>query len=117
MYKFAAFAVLIAALAAPATAGAQRALVRERLQEVGAWAVPTTTQSEPSLAGQRALVRERLQEVGAWAVPTTSTTTHAASSGAGFNWQDMGIGFALGALLLGVTGIMSIRRHHRPLAH
>ena len=97
----------------------KRGLIRERLGEVGAWAVPATEQGEPSLAGRRALVRQRLEEIGAWAVPSTSTTPQVASSGAGLDWQDLGIGtaFAVGALLLGVWGVVSIRRHHRPIAH
>ena len=97
----------------------ERALVRQRLGEIGAWAVPTAVQSKPSPASQRALVREQLGEIGAWAVPSKPATTDVAANSADFNWNDVGIGAALGlcALVLGVAGVVSIRRHHRPIPH
>jgi len=44
-----------------------------QLQEIGAWAVPSTSKQMP-LANQpgQPTVRERLQELGGWAVPSTS---------------------------------------------
>jgi hypothetical protein len=97
----------------------ERALVRERLQEIGAWAVPAPAQREPSLTSQRALVPERLGEIGAWAVPSTPTKTEAASSSGELNWHNLGIGTALafGVFVLGVAGVVSMRRHHRPVIH
>jgi len=89
----------------------QGALHRAQLQEIGAWAVPLTAHSGPSLAGQRALVRERLQEIGSWAVPSTPTAVP--SSDKGFDWQHAGLALvlAVGALLVGIAGLASIRRH------
>ena len=96
----------------------QAALLRGQLQEIGAWAVPSNPQSGPSLAEQRALVRERLGEVGAWAVPSTPTRTVVASSSKGLGWQDGALGAALafGALLVAIATVVSMRRHHRPVA-
>jgi hypothetical protein len=66
-----AFALAGLAVAVPvATAGqSQQATIRERLGEIGAWAVPSTSaQTEVSrpLAGQsqQAIIRERLGEIG-----------------------------------------------------
>ena len=69
---------------------------------------------------QQALIRQRLGEIGAWAVPSTSTQTAVpASNGDGFDWNYAGIGVAsAAALLLGAAGLVMVRRHHhRPLAH
>jgi len=71
---------------------------------------------------QQATIREKLGEIGAWAVPSTSTTstpTPVVSSDDGFGWINAGIGaaFVLGAMLLGVASLATRRRHHRPLAH
>jgi hypothetical protein len=71
---------------------------------------------------QQAIIREKLGEIGAWAVPSTSTTstpTPVVSSDDGFGWNNAGIGavFVLGAMLLGVASLATRRRHHRPLAH
>lgn len=95
----------------------QQALVRQQLGEVGAWAVPVQ-QHEPSAASLRALAPERLREIGAWTAPSTPTTTKVASSGSELNGQNVGIGaaLALGALVLGVAGVASVRRH-RPVVH
>jgi len=149
----------------------QQALIREKLQEIGAWAVPSTSvqtrvASKPvgmskaayralmlrsaglnqkygvGQSSQQALIREKLQEIGAWAVPSTSTqsgvvskplvseklaglglpaptTTAVVSSSDGFDWNDAGIGaaFVLGAMLLGAASLVTIRRQHRPVAH
>jgi ABC-type uncharacterized transport system permease subunit len=67
-----------------------------------------------------ALIRQKLEEIGAWAVPSTATpTTVVASSSDGFDWNYAGIGAAFAAvLLLGAAGLATVRRHrHRPLAH
>ena len=71
---------------------------------------------------QQAIIREKLGEIGAWAVPSTSTTSTpnpVVSSDGGFDWNNAGIGaaFVLGAMLLGVASVATRRRHHRPLAH
>jgi hypothetical protein len=95
----------------------QQAIIREKLGEIGAWAVPSN--STPST--QQRIIREKLGEIGAWAVPSTSTTstpTPVVSSDDGFNWNNAGIGAAfLGAMLLGVASLATRRRHHRPVAH
>jgi hypothetical protein len=94
----------------------QGALLRERLQEIGALFVPSTAQSGPTLAGQRALVRERLQEVGAWAVPSAPKSSVVASS-KGFDWghAGMAVALAIAALLAAIAGLVSMRRHHPPV--
>ena len=126
-----AFAMAGAAFTGTATA--------RQLQEIGAWAVPSSTQtgvvSNP-LAGQsqQAITRGKLGEIGAWAVPSNSTqteivpkslpaspTTVVASSSDRFDWNDAGIGaaFVFGAVLLGAASLVTIRRHqhHGPVAH
>ena len=95
--------------------------LRGRLQEIGAWAVPSTSKQMP-LARRpgQPTVREQLQEIGAWAVPSTSTTTVAASSSGGFDWNNAGIGAALvlGLVVFGAATLLTVRRHyHKPVAH
>jgi len=95
--------------------------VREQLQEIGAWAAPSTSKQMPlaQQAGQPT-VREQLQEIGAWAVPSPSTTTVAASSGGGFDWNNAGIGATLflGLVVFGAATLLTVRRHyHKPVAH
>jgi hypothetical protein len=68
------------------------------------------------------VIREKLGEIGAWAVPSTSTTstpTPVVSSDGGFDWNNTGIGaaFVLVAMMLGVASLATRRRHHRPVVH
>jgi type II secretory pathway pseudopilin PulG len=96
----------------------QQAIIREKLGEIGAWAVTSTS----TTSTQQPIIREKLGEIGAWAVPSTSTTstpTPVVSSDDGFDWNNAGIGaaFVLGAMLLGVASLATRRRHHRPVAH
>jgi type II secretory pathway pseudopilin PulG len=96
----------------------QQAIIREKLGEIGAWAVPSTS----TTSTQQAIIREKLGEIGAWAVPSTSTTSTpipVVSSDDGFDWNNAGIGaaFVLGAMLLGVASLATRRRHNRPVAH
>ena len=56
----------------------QQTSVRERLGEIGAWAVPSLLQ-KPQLL-QQTSVRERLGEIGAWAVPSISQQTPLATN-------------------------------------
>jgi hypothetical protein len=99
----------------------QQALIREKLEEIGAWAVPSTSGQKPPVRYSRqALIRQKLEEIGAWAVPSTSTPpTVVASSSDRFDWNYLGIGAGFAAaLLLGAVGVVTARRHHhRPLAH
>jgi hypothetical protein len=103
-----------------------------QLQEIGARAVPSSsTQTEVAGQSQQEIIREKLQEIGAWAVPSstqtevipkslpTSPTTVVASSSDRFDWNDAGIGaaFVFGAVLLGAASLVTIRRHHGPVAH
>jgi type II secretory pathway pseudopilin PulG len=95
-----------------------QAIIREKLGEIGAWAVPLPSPTST----QQAIIREKLGEIGAWAVPsssTTSTSTPVVASDDGFDWNSAGIGAALvlGAMLLGVASVATRRRHHRPVAH
>jgi hypothetical protein len=99
-----------------------------------AWAVPSSsTQTEVAGQSQQAIIREKLQEIGAWAVPSSTQTevvpkplpapptTVVASSSDRFDWNDAGIGaaFVFGAVLLGAASLVTIRRHqhHGPVAH
>jgi hypothetical protein len=112
------------AVAVPvATAGqSQQGTIREKLGEIGAWAVPSPTQltSSKPVTGQsqQAIIREKLGEIGAWAVPSGSTGP-VASSGDGFDWNAAGFGAALafGTMLVGAAGVVTVRRYHGPLAH
>ena len=69
----------IGAWAVPSTSTdlhAAAAIIREKLGEIGAWAVPSTsTQTEVVPQSQQAIIREKLGEIGAWAVPSNSTQT------------------------------------------
>jgi hypothetical protein len=92
-----------------------------QLQEIGAWAVPSTSKQMP-LANQpgQATVREQLQEIGAWAVPSTSKPTVVASSSGEFDWNNAGIGAAvvLGLVVFGAATLLAVRRHyHTPVAY
>ena len=92
-----------------------------QLQEIGAWAVPSTSKQLP-LANQpgQPTVREQLQEIGAWAVPSTSKPTVVASSSGEFDWNNAGIGAAvvLGLVVFGAGALLAVRRHyHTPVAY
>jgi len=92
-----------------------------QLQEIGAWAVPSTSKQMP-LANQpgQPTVREQLQEIGAWAVPSTSKPTVVASSSGEFDWNNAGIGAAvvLGLVVFGAATLLAVRRHyHTPVAY
>ena len=99
----------------------QQAALRVRLEEIGAWAVPSTSKQMP-LAHQpgQPTVREQLREIGAWAVPSTSKTTVVASSSGEFDWNNAGIGAALvlGVAVFGAATLLAVRRHyHKPFAY
>jgi len=99
----------------------QQAALRVRLEEIGAWAVPSTSKQMP-LAHQpgQPTVGEQLREIGAWAVPSTSKTTVVASSSGEFDWTNAGIGAALvlGVAVFGAATLLAVRRHyHRPVAY
>ena len=99
----------------------QQAALRVRLEEVGAWAVPSTSKQMP-LAHQpgQPTVGEQLGEIGAWAVPSTSKTTVVASSSGEFDWNNAGIGAALvlGVAVFGAATLLAVRRHyHKPFAY
>lgn len=107
-------AVAAVSIAVP-VAAAQQSATNQRLEEIGAWAVPS--QTSPS----RAYVNSKLEEIGAWAVPsqTTAHTAPAATSdGNGFDWND-GIAGAvvLGVMVVGTGLVVTMRRHGGPLAH
>ena len=99
----------------------QQAALRVRLEEIGAWAVPSTSKQMP-LAHQpgQPTVGEQLREIGAWAVPSTSKTTVVASSSGEFDWNNAGIGAALvlGVAVFGAATLLAVRRHyHKPFAY
>ena len=99
---------------------AQQALIRERLGEIGLWALPSTStvRSKPLSRPSQALIRERLGEIGLWAVPS-KPTARVTSGSDGFDWNNSGIGVGLivGFVLLGLASLLKIRRHDRPVAH
>jgi hypothetical protein len=129
------------AIAVPvATAGqSQQAVIRQKLQEIGAWAVPSTAQVDVTkpVRSQQAITREKLEEIGAWAVPSptqevskplvseklaglelTAPATPVASSSDGFDWNDAGIGAAVAfAAILLALGALRTTRHYRPVIH
>jgi hypothetical protein len=93
--------------------GPSQQTIRDKLGEIGLWAVPSQ-----STGPSQQTIRDKLGEIGAWAVPATHTTPVVASSD-GFDWNngEIGAGFVLGALLIGVASFVTVRRHHRPIAH
>ena len=99
---------------------APQALIRERLGEIGLWALPSTStvRSKPPSRPAQALISERLGEIGLWALPS-KPTARATSGSDGFDWNNTGIGVGLivGFVLLGLARVMTIRRSHRPVAH
>jgi len=99
----------------------QQAALRVRLEEIGAWAVPSTSKQMP-LAHQpgQPTVGEQLREIGAWAVPSTSKTRVVASRSGEFDWNNAGIGAALvlGVAVFGAATLLAVRRHyHKPFAY
>ena len=63
--------VLTFAIGAPLALGdpPSQSRIRDRLGEIGAWAVPSTSKEKPRLSTSRQRsVREKLGEIGAWAV-------------------------------------------------
>jgi|SRR6185312_12113416 hypothetical protein len=123
MKKLAIIGIVFASVllwAAPAQAK-PTGMSQGQLQEIGAWAVPSTSKQMP-LANQpgQPTVREQLQEIGAWAVPSTSKPTVVASSSGEFDWNNAGIGAAvvLGLVVFGAATLLAVRRHyHTPVAY
>jgi opacity protein-like surface antigen len=85
----------------------QQAIVRSKLGEIGAWAVPSPQQNDT-----KPLVSEKL--AGLDLPPATKST-----SGGGFDWNDAGIGAALafGFVVLGVGSLLTVRQQHKPIPH
>ena len=123
MKKLAIIGIVFASVllwAAPAQAK-PTGMSQGQLQEIGAWAVPSTSKQIP-LANRpgQPTVREQLQEIGAWAVPSTSKPTVVASSSGEFDWNNAGIGAAavLGLVVFGAATLLAVRRHyHTPVAY
>ena len=84
----------------------QQAL-NNKLGEIGAWAVPSSQQTDTG-----PLVSEKL--AGLDLQPATTAT-----SGGGFDWNDAGIGAALafGFVILGVGSLLTVRHQHKPIPH
>jgi hypothetical protein len=85
----------------------QRAIVDNKLGEIGAWAVPS-----PEPKDTTPLVSEKLAGLDLQPAATTSSDD-------GFNWNDAGIGAALafGFVVLGVGSLLTVRHQHKPLPH
>ena len=84
-----------------------RADVNQKLEEIGAWAVPSKqTESKP-------IASEKLAGLN---LPSGTTAT---SGGRSFDWNDAGLGALLAlAGVLGIGALMTVRRHqHRPILH
>jgi hypothetical protein len=86
----------------------QQAIVRSKLGEIGAWAVPSPQQTDST-----PLVSEKLAGLD---LPPTTTV---ASGDKGFDWNDAGIGAALvfGIVVLGVGSLLTVRHQHKPIPH
>jgi hypothetical protein len=67
-----ALAGLVVAVPLATGSDSQQSVIRDKLGEVGAWAVPATPSQEPVYSQQSTIV-DKLGEIGAWAVPATST--------------------------------------------
>ncbi|HSD23936.1 MAG TPA: hypothetical protein VLB79_06370 [Solirubrobacterales bacterium] len=121
--------------------------VRQKLEEIGAWAVPSSpqgtgtppvqvtptsmTQAELSALMARSDGLNQEYGLGRYSGPalvseklaglgTSEPTTSLASSGQGFDWNDAGIGaaFVFGAVFLAAGSVVAVRRHgHTPVAH
>jgi hypothetical protein len=99
----------------------QQAIIRSKLEEIGAWAVPSTSTVlvRPRVAAQEAITRGKHGELqGLGAVPSRPRAGVTSGSD-GFDWNNAGFGaaFVLGAVLLGLASLVTRRRHHRPIAH
>jgi hypothetical protein len=139
-------AVALAGLAVVPVAVAGQSQHTSKLDEIGAWAVPSTSTavSKPLPALTQQMERSKLGEIGAWAVPTGSSTgpsqrtvidgklgeigawavpssssAPVVTSDNGFDWNnaEVGAGVAFAVLLVGAAGFVTNRRHHRPIAH
>ena len=68
------FALAGLVVAVPLATGSQsqQSVIRDKLGEIGAWAVPATPSQQP-LYSEQATILDKLGEIGAWAVPMTST--------------------------------------------
>ena len=121
--------------------------VRQKLGEIGAWAVPSApqktgtptlqvkptgmTQAEFDALMARSDGLNQRYGLGRYSGPalvseklagldTPGSTTTLVSSGQGFDWNDAGIGaaFVFGAVFLAAGSVVAIRRHsHTPVAH
>jgi uncharacterized protein (TIGR03382 family) len=118
----------------------EQAIIRSKLGEIGAWAVPATSTVlvrphlsaqealtrgkhgmlvRPRVAAQEAIIRGQREELrGLGAVPSKPTARDTSGSD-GLDWNNAGIGaaFVLGVVLLGAASLVTRRRHHRPIAH
>ena len=74
--------------------------VNQKLEEIGAWAVPSTQATTTPIASEK-LAGLDLQ-------PASTVT----STSDGFDWNDAGIGAGLALVgLLGVGAVLTVRRH------
>ncbi len=107
--------------------------VNQKLEEIGAWAVPSKrTVSTPIVSD----LNQKLEEIGAWAVPSKQTVSTpivseklsgldlrpastVTSGGNGFDWTDAGIGAALAfAGVLGIGAVLILRKDKQaPVSH
>lgn len=110
----------------------QQALIRSKLDEIGAWAVPSkpTVLVRPrvvaiiranhwQIAAQEAITRGKHGELGSLGALSSKPSARVTGGSDGFDWSNTGIGAAavLGAVLLGVASLATRRRHHRPVVH
>ena len=86
-----------------------RAVIREKLGEIGAWAVPPLRTQTPRL-GEGLTAADR-----SWLVPTASTRPVVSPTN-GFDWDDAGIGAGTAAAAVLVIGgsVVAVRRRVSP---
>ena len=99
----------------------QQAFTRSKLEEIGAWAVPSSSAVpvRPSVPAQEAITRGKHGELEGLGALPSKPAARVTAGGDGFDWNNAGIGaaFVLGAVMLGAASVATRRRHHRPVAH
>src|SRR5215475_13574754 len=74
----------------------QRALSRPKLEEIGAWAVPSTSTVlvRPRVAAEEAITRGKREELQGLGDVPSKPTARVTSGSNGFDWNNAGIGAA-----------------------
>jgi hypothetical protein len=76
--------------------------VNQKLEEIGAWAVPSKPLVSEKLAG----------------LDLQTPQANVSSTSQGFDWNDAGIGAGLALVgVLGIGAVLTVRHQHTPIAH